>query len=140
MPNEKAEVETIKSFISRVDDKYRASYGISVENHPRQCIIVGTTNAESGFLRDITGNRRFWPLRVSLGKKKPWEMTQEEVDQIWAETLVLNESREKLYMEGDEAMLAADEQSVAMESDEREGLVREYLEKLLPENWSSMDL
>lgn len=136
----KAEVETIKSFISRVDDKYRASYGISVENHPRQCIIVGTTNAESGFLRDITGNRRFWPLRVNLGKKKPWELTQDEVDQIWAETLVLNASGEKLIMEGDEAMQAADEQSVAMESDEREGLVREYLEKLLPENWNSMDL
>lgn len=136
----KAEVETIKSFISRVDDKYRASYGISVENHPRQCIIVGTTNAESGFLRDITGNRRFWPLRVSAGKKKPWELTQEEVDQIWAETLVLNRSGEKLYMEGDEAILAADEQSGAMESDEREGLVREYLEKLLPDNWSKMDL
>jgi len=136
----KAEVETIKSFISRVDDKYRASYGISVENHPRQCIIVGTTNAESGFLRDITGNRRFWPLRVNLGKKKPWELTQEEVDQIWAETLVLNASGEKLIMEGDEAMQAADEQSVAMESDEREGLVREYLERLLPENWNSLDL
>ena len=53
----KTDVEVVKSFISRSDDKYRASYGVNVESHPRQCIIVGSTNAESGFLRDITGNR-----------------------------------------------------------------------------------
>ena len=52
----KTDVETVKSFLSRVDDKYRASYGLNVESHPRQCVIVGSTNTESGFLRDITGN------------------------------------------------------------------------------------
>lgn len=55
----KVDVETIKSFITRTDDKYRQSYGVAVENHPRSCIIIGTTNSDSGFLRDITGNRRF---------------------------------------------------------------------------------
>lgn len=61
----KMDVETVKSFITRTDDKYRQSYGVSVESHPRSCIIVGTTNSDGGFLRDITGNRRFWPVRVS---------------------------------------------------------------------------
>ena len=94
----KTDVEIVKSFISRADDKYRASYGVNVESHPRQCVIVGSTNAESGFLRDITGNRRFWPVRISgNGKKKAWQMTKEEVQQIWAETLVLYEKGEKLY-------------------------------------------
>jgi hypothetical protein len=46
----KVDSESVKSFLSRNDDKYRASYGVSVENHPRQCIIVGTINAEQGFL------------------------------------------------------------------------------------------
>lgn len=55
----KIDEETLKSFLSRQDDKFRASYGYSVEDHPRQCIIVGTTNQEAGFLRDITGGRRF---------------------------------------------------------------------------------
>ncbi|MPM37804.1 hypothetical protein SDC9_84423 [bioreactor metagenome] len=137
----KADVETVKSFISRVDDKYRASYGVSVESHPRQCIIVGSTNAESGFLRDITGNRRFWPIPVSgNSRKKAWQITKDEVAQIWAETLVLYRRGEKLYLEGEDAVLAVTEQADAMEADEREGLVRGYLDTLLPENWDELDL
>ena len=137
----KADVETVKSFISRVDDKYRASYGVSVESHPRQCIIVGSTNAESGFLRDITGNRRFWPIPVSgNSRKKAWQITKEEVAQIWAETLVLYRRGEKLYLEGEDAILAVAEQADAMETDEREGLVRGYLDTLLPDNWDELDL
>jgi len=135
----KTDVEVVKSFISRCDDKYRASYGVNVESHPRQCVIVGSTNAESGFLRDITGNRRFWPVRISgNGKKKAWQMSVYDVEQIWAETLVLYEKGEKLYLEGDDVNLATSEQDDAMESDEREGLVRTYLDTLLPENWDTM--
>lgn len=137
----KTDVETVKSFISRVDDKYRASYGVAVESHPRQCIIVGSTNAESGFLRDITGNRRFWPIKVSGNSvKKPWMLTKNDVEQLWAEALVIYRKGEKLYLEGAEAMQAITEQAAAMETDEREGLVRTYLETLLPENWDAMSL
>lgn len=135
----KTDVEVVKSFISRCDDKYRASYGVNVESHPRQCVIVGSTNAESGFLRDITGNRRFWPVRISgNGKKKAWQMSVYDVEQIWAETLVLYDKGEKLYLEGDDVHLATSEQDDAMESDEREGLVRTYLDTLLPEDWDTM--
>jgi Predicted P-loop ATPase and inactivated derivatives len=135
----KTDVEVVKSFISRSDDKYRASYGVNVESHPRQCVIVGSTNAESGFLRDITGNRRFWPVRITgNGKKKAWQMSVYDVEQIWAETLVLYEKGEKLYLEGDDVHLATSEQDDAMESDEREGLVRTYLDTLLPEDWDTM--
>ncbi len=135
----KTDVEVVKSFISRSDDKYRASYGVNVESHPRQCVIVGSTNAESGFLRDITGNRRFWPVRITgNGKKKAWQMSVYDVEQIWAETLVLYKKGEKLYLEGDDVHLATSEQDDAMESDEREGLIRTYLDKLLPEDWDTM--
>ncbi|MDO0896402.1 virulence-associated E family protein [Enterococcus sp. B1E4] len=137
----KTDVEVVKSFISRSDDKYRASYGVNVESHPRQCIIVGSTNAESGFLRDITGNRRFWPVRISGdGKRKAWQMSVYDVEQIWAETLVLYAKGEKLYLEGSDVELATNEQADAMESDEREGLVRTYLDTLLPDDWSALSL
>lgn len=137
----KTDVETVKSFLSRVDDKYRASYGLNVESHPRQCVIVGSTNTESGFLRDITGNRRFWPVRVGgQSKRKPWQMTAEEVIQIWAEAKAIYQSGENLYLEGDVAAMAASEQAEAMETDDREGLVRNYLDTLLPEGWEAMSL
>ncbi|MBR0365848.1 MAG: hypothetical protein IJH94_03490, partial [Clostridia bacterium] len=117
----KTDVETVKSFISRVDDKYRASYGVNVENHPRQCVIVGSTNNETGFLRDITGNRRFWPIRVPAdSEKKSWQLTDDDVRQIWAETMVIYHSGEKLYLEGADEAAAVKEQTAAMETDERE--------------------
>lgn len=136
----KAEVENVKSFITRTDDKYRASYGVNVESHPRQCIIVGTTNNKGGFLRDVTGNRRFWPVTVDPDKalSSPWDL--EDVDKIWAEALYVYKQGEELYLKGEVLEIASKEQSEAMEGDDREGLVREYLNKLLPNNWSSMNL
>ena len=61
----KADIEKVKAFISSTDDKYRASYGHHVEWHPRQCIIFATVNGEQGYLRDLTGNRRFWVIKIN---------------------------------------------------------------------------
>jgi len=137
----KVDVETVKSFASRVDDKYRPSYGRTVENHPRQCVIIGTTNSDGGFLRDVTGNRRFWPIKVTgESKKRPWDLTQAEVDQIWAEAIYYYEQGEELFLTGEIAATAADEQRDAMETDEREGMVREYLNRLLPDDWENRNV
>ena len=79
----KADLDKVKAFISRQDDKYRASFGRRVTPHPRQCVFFGTTNSENGYLRDITGNRRFWNVKATgAGKYKPWQMTPEIVQQI----------------------------------------------------------
>ena len=137
----KVDVETVKSFASRQDDKYRVAYGTVVESHPRQCIIVGTTNTMTGFLRDVTGNRRFWPVNLEGGTDRhPWNLTKAEVSQIWAEALNLYHSGEELILKGEEASLAMERQQDALENDDREGLVREYLERLLPVNWPNMTL
>ena len=137
----KAEVETLRSFLSRQNDIYRAAFGRRATPHPRQCIFFGTTNAESGYLRDTTGNRRFWPVKTpGGGSKHSWGITAEEIEQIWAEVLVYVKAGEKLHLAADIESLAKEEQREALESDEREGLVRDFLETLLPENWDSMDL
>lgn len=137
----KVDIETIKSFLSRTDDIYRPSYGRVVESHPRQCIVVGSTNAENGFLRDITGNRRFWPVNVcGDSAKKSWQLTADGVAQIWAEALYLYKQGENLFLEGREAVIAEQQQKQAMETDERQGLVENYLDKLLPDNWDAMSL
>ena len=112
-----------------------------MESHLRQCIIVGSTNAESaGFLRDVTGNRRFWVVRVKGCNKKGWDLPEEDVPQIWAEAKYNFNHGEKLYLDGSVALQARVEQTAALETDEREGVVREYLEMLLPEDWYDMDL
>lgn len=137
----KVDIETIKSFLSRTDDVYRPSYGKVIESHPRQCIVVGSTNAENGFLRDITGNRRFWPVNVCNNSiKKSWDITENDVSQIWAESIYLYNKGEKLYLEGRDAKIAEEKQKLAMETDERQGMVEEYLNTLLPDNWNSMSL
>lgn len=137
----KAEVETLRSFLSRQNDIYRAAFGKRATPHLRQCVFFGTTNAESGYLRDTTGNRRFWPVKTpGTGIKHSWDLTPELICQIWAETLVYVKQGEKLYLSTELEALSKAEQREAMESDEREGLVRLYLDTLLPEDWDGMDI
>lgn len=138
----KTEVEVVKSFVSRQDDKYRAAYGVNVESHLRQSIIVGSTNAEDGFLRDVTGNRRFWPVKVGERNttRAPWQLEQADIEQIWAEAKHYYKQGEKLYLTGDVLQMALIEQSGAMEADEREGLVQAYLDTLIPECWDELSI
>ncbi|MFI3326946.1 MAG: virulence-associated E family protein [Clostridia bacterium] len=136
----KAEQENIKQFISTTDDKYRASYAKRVVSHPRQCVFVGTTNA-ADFLRDSTGNRRFWVLQCdSNSTKKPWDLTKSEVDQIWAEVKLFVEKGEDLFLDPNLEAQAENIQTEYLEEDARLGLVEEYLNKLLPDDWDNMDL
>jgi putative DNA primase/helicase len=137
----KADIEKVKAFLSTSDDKYRPSYGRVVESHPRQCIIIATVNGERGYLRDVTGNRRFWIIKVHQKKqKKTWHFTEEYRQQFWAEAKEIWESGEKLYLEGDILDEAEIAQKEAMETDERVGMVEEYLNTLLPDDWNDMDL
>lgn len=136
----KVEVETVKSFASRQDDKFRVAYGTVVENHPRQCIICGTSNSQH-FLRDVTGNRRFWPVQVTgQCEKHPWDLDKAILDQVWAEALSLYNAGEELILKGADAVSAYEQQQEALENDDREGLVRAYLNTLLPEDWPKMTL
>lgn len=138
----KAEAETIKQFISKREDQYRPAYGRQVEVFPRQCIFVGTTN-ETEFLRDTTGNRRFWvvdtPNSDSRVDFRP-ELTAEVVQQIWAEAYHYYRQGEPLYLTGEVEAEAARVQDDYAETDDRTGLVWAYLERKLPKNWDSMDL
>lgn len=138
----KAEAEPVKGFISRTEDKYRPAYGRNVQTFPRQGIIVGSTNADEGFLRDTTGNRRWWPVHVTgqgwLGK--PHTLTQQTIDQLWAEARARDHQGEKLYLTGDLLQDAEHIQAESVEADDRVGIVAEYLDKVLPGNWDALPL
>lgn len=77
----KGDVETLKSFLSRREDRARMAYGRLTTELPRQCVIVGTTNSVH-YLKDSTGNRRFWPVRVGA---MDLAALKRDRDQLWAE-------------------------------------------------------
>jgi len=138
----KAEAESIKQFISKQEDIYRVAYGRRVSRFPRQCIFIGTTNDQE-FLRDKTGNRRFWPVDVGAGKrnKSLWkDMGQFEIDQIWAEAVQVWKDGEPLYLSPEMEKEAMQRQEQHTEESSKTGLVQEYLDTLLPANWTDMDL
>lgn len=135
----KMDVESIKAFISRQEDIYRAAYARNTERRPRQCILFGTVNNVSGYLKDITGNRRFWPIECAgTGTLKAWEMDEETRDQIWAEALEVYQAAKgnpSLILSDEAAAIAEEKQREALEADDREDMVADYLETLLPEDW-----
>lgn len=110
----KADVDLLKEFISRQTDKIRVPYGKLPENFPRQCIFIGTTNRDE-FLKDETGNRRYWPVRVS---RYDFHSIMEVRDQLFAEARVAWEFGEPLYLECEQAnAIAVEQQEQRLESD-----------------------
>ncbi len=61
----RSELEQVKAFISRKSDRYREKYARNTSDHPRTCSFIATTNEDSGFLRDPSGNRRWWPITIT---------------------------------------------------------------------------
>jgi predicted P-loop ATPase len=136
----KAEAETIKLYISKQTDRFRPAYGRRTQEFPRQCIFVGTTNEEQ-FLRDTTGNRRFWvvdtPNEPSLDF---WEeLTPGMVQLIWGEAVEIYKAGEKLYLPKALEAKAREIQAAYEEENPRVGIVAEYLDRLLPEDWEDRD-
>ncbi len=83
----KAEITAVKSFITRRVEKFRPPYGHHTVEVPRQCVFAGTTNAHE-YLRDETGNRRFWPVKCT---KIDIPALKADRDQLWAEAVAMFE-------------------------------------------------
>lgn len=138
----KAEVETIKLFISKKEDAFRQAYARYTGRYPRQCIFIGTTNNDE-FLKDQTGNRRFLPIDTEKQKitKVIWkDLTQDEVNLIWAEAVELYKNGESLYLDSKIEEIAKAEQDKHLEINPLTGLIEDYLEMLLPDDWDKRDL
>jgi predicted P-loop ATPase len=109
----RAETDRVKQFIDQKSDKFRAPYGRTPELWERRCVFVGTTN-ESDYLRDRTGNRRYWPVRV--GDTVYVVEIARDRDQIFAEAVAMFVAGERWWLEGDEIPAAAAEAEDRMES------------------------
>ena len=141
----KADIESVKHYISKQEDTFRPAYGRVPETYPRQCVFVATTN-ENLFLRDPSGNRRFMPVDIENVKltDNPRLMeflnNPDEINQVWAEAMKLFKTGEKLYLSPEAEAIAYKEQSAHSEADERSGIVENYLDTMLPANWDDMDI
>lgn len=137
------EVETVKQFTSKSEDSYRAAYGHHVETHKRQCVFFGTTNTYD-FLKDMTGNRRFFPVDVHPEKavKDVWkDLDTKAVDQIWAEAVSLFRNGEKFYLWDEDIKRMAEEvQDSHLEESPLAGAVLAFLDKKIPKNWDEIEL
>jgi len=137
----KSGVAEIKNYISKVKDEARLAYATEKQSFPRQCVFFGTTN-ENTFLSDVTGNRRFWPVKVGVNPKTKniWEdLDGYEIDQIWAEAVSYYKAGESLVLAKELISEAIAEQEDHAFMDDRTGIVLNYLETLLPENWADLN-
>ena len=137
----KAEAEAIKHFISKQEDMFKVSYDRHVSIFPRQCVFFGTTN-DSAFLKDRTGNRRFWPLRV--GETKPTkdlfnQLTDDEVAQVWAEAMHLYKQGTGLWLDKDEERMANEIRESHSEEEPMVGLIQNYLETPITDDWDNLE-
>lgn len=137
----KQETSAVKQFLSKTHDIYRAAYGRTTNKYPRRCVFFGTSN-DSEFLKDATGNRRFWPVDVGLHKarKSVWDDLPLEVDQIWAEAYCYWMLGEPLYLPKKIEKLAEEQQEIHRESYAKEGVIREFLDREIPQDWNAMNL
>lgn len=106
----KSDVEAQRAFLTSRIDKLRPPYGRKIEEFPRRCVFVGTTNSEQ-YLHDTTGNRRFWPVyceAIDLNAIK------RDRDQLWAEAVYAYRAGELWYFD-----TAADQHFAEQQADAR---------------------
>lgn len=139
------EASQVKAFITNRNDKYRSAYKEETEDHPRQCVFGGTTN-EAAFLKDDTGDRRFWVIQIEEGYRRegsPREALARDRDQIWAEVV-------QWYRQGGEPLMLEERHEREMEErrqsfstnaeDPLPDMVYNFLETRLPPDWGCYTL
>ena len=136
----KSETETVKQFLSKTHDIYREAYGKRTNKYPRRCVFFGSTNSES-FLKDATGSRRFWPVRVGEipPTKDIFKDLDGEIDQIWAEAHFYFVLGEDLILSDEAQAIAEEMQDLYRDVDPKEGMIVEFLNKKIPKNWYSLE-
>jgi predicted P-loop ATPase len=134
----RSEEETIKNYLTKRVDTYRPAYARQVVDYPRQCVFYGTTN-DPNIIKDRTGGRRYWPVEVRGIDRGQLDGLEAEVDQLWAEATERWKQGETLWMD-DETLHRAEQevQESFTLADDLTGLIEEYLDTPLPENWDDL--
>jgi predicted P-loop ATPase len=119
----KAGIESIKEMLTSTTDRFRIPYDKYHADFDRSCIFVGSTNEEE-YLTDMTGGRRFWPIKVGMVN---YEKIEQDRAQLFAEALVKYQAGEKWYEFNPDEMREVQENRRI--NDPWEGLINEYLQQ-----------
>lgn len=133
----KSDVEAVKNFISKREDTYRGAYARRVKTHKRQCVFFGSTNDDE-FLKDATGNRRFFPVEVKRTRNTRLIFEPEFdaiVDQLWAEAMEGYMLGEALTLSDEAEAIAGGTREEFTERTPIQGLIEEYLDRLFPADY-----
>lgn len=143
----KAEVNSIKAFVTKRHDKYRPAYGHNTVDAARQCVFIATTN-EHEFLRGHTGNRRFWPVEVrtkfsgapvaAKAGNGAETILGLPVQLLWGEAKHYFEKGEKLYLTDELEIEAKKQQDEFSEEHSWTSQIEEYLDTPIPTNWEDI--
>lgn len=137
----KVDVEDFKAFLTKQVDEYRPAYGRHKVRQPRTSIVVGTTNAEQGFLRDTSGNRRFWPVEVyKYGADEINNWDRSFIDQIWAEAYLDYQLKEPLRLSPELEAEAEVRQRAQIDAGAWGELVEDFLATPITKNWYDTDI
>lgn len=136
----RAEVSRIKAFLTRTTDRFRPPYGRHTVEIKRKCVFAGTVNPDT-YLRDETGNRRFWPIRCG---DIDIDALARDRDQLWAEAVALFKDGGIWWIEDKVLLQAArEEQDKRYQSDAWDGLIEHWLThelRVVGDSFSSFDL
>lgn len=129
----KSDVDAQKEFLTRTEDVFRMPYDREAVPHPRHCVIWGSTN-DKIFLRRMEGNRRF--LIVHCEKKVDFDLlTDEYINQVWAEALHYYRQGEKLFLSDAQSATARAARDEFTEEDTMSGIIQNYLDTPVPMDW-----
>ena len=135
--------ERSKQAIASQQDFYRKPYGRHPEERPRQCVFFGTTN-NYDFLKDETGDRRYYPIDVNIAKATKnidKDLTAEYISQLWAEALQLYKSGQSIYIQDSQVLaLAEQEQRKHFDESPLQSDIYNFLEIPITPGWYTSSL
>lgn len=124
--NRGREAEQLKAFLSRqTDGPVRLAYARLSVSVPRQFVIIGTTNTSVGYLKDATGGRRFWPVRV---RRFDTEALLRDRDQLWAEAAAREAAGESIRLNAELWEAAGQQQEQRRATDPWEEVLEELID------------